>query len=97
MNRRNAVVSPFAIGMAPFSVIGQAPERTFRLGFHAVGARPADGALPELLRKALGDPGYGEGKNIADARLERLPELTAKGLGITIPQSLLLRADEVIE
>jgi hypothetical protein len=53
-------------------------------------------------RRGLGDSGYVDPENVAIeyrwARFEmRMNVKTAKALGITVPQSMLLRSDEVIQ
>ena len=67
-----------------------------------------EGAGYDALTEGLRRLGWIEGRNLtidrrgAGGQQERLPELvlnlkTARELGLTIPQSLLLRADEVIQ
>ena len=84
MNRRDTVFAFLALGAAPLAALAQPAGKVYSVGFLAGGGSPPDSALPAPLRKALGDLGYVEGKNIAytgrwaDAKVERLPELAAE-------------------
>ncbi len=62
----------------------QQAERIWRIGYLAGGPRPADGALPAPLRRALAERGYVAGKNAsffgrwAEGKQERLAALAAE-------------------
>jgi ABC-type uncharacterized transport system substrate-binding protein len=51
---------------------------------------PVAAHLMEALRQGLREQGYVEGQSIVNLK-------TAKALGLTIPQSLLVRADEIVQ
>jgi putative ABC transport system substrate-binding protein len=84
MNRRAFFVAVALSLLAMPLADAQQVGKTYRIGYLAVGARPADEAPPAALRQALQELGYSEGKNVtyvgrwADARRERLPELAAE-------------------
>ncbi len=80
MNRRDSVFAFVALVTVPLAVLPQPAGKIYRLGLLAGGGVPPDKALPALLRQALAELGYVEGKNVAytgrwaDAKLERLPD-----------------------
>jgi len=84
MNRRAFVSGLGAVLAAPQAAAGQSARKSWRLGFLAFGTRPADGAPPLVLRQALQELGYVEGRNIsyvgrwADAKQDRLAGLGAE-------------------
>ena len=82
------------------------------LGYLVTGTDAGFASLTTPFLHRLREIGYTDGRNIdiitryADADITRLPGLadelvinlkTAKALGLTVPDSLLARADEVIE
>src|SRR4030095_11744277 len=85
MNRR-AVARAIAAGIlvAPLTNYAQKLAKIPRIGFLSGGPPPADGSPPRVLRQALEDLGYVDGKNVtyvgrwAEGRTERLPELAGE-------------------
>src|SRR6185437_3212618 len=73
-----------ALVTVPLTAFAQQTTRVWKIGYLAVGPRPAEGAPPSSLRKALMELGYSEGKNVsyvgrwAEARRERLPALATE-------------------
>ncbi|HET8586176.1 MAG TPA: ABC transporter substrate-binding protein [Casimicrobiaceae bacterium] len=65
----------------PRAAAAQRPAKTWRVGYLAAGARPADDLPPAALRRALLELGYVPGRNVefvtrfAQGRSERLPDL----------------------
>ena len=68
----------------------QQPPKVWRIGFLSGGSSPADGALPVVLRQALKELGYVDGKDIsyvgrwADAKGDRLPRLAAELVALRV-------------
>ncbi|HYL80821.1 MAG TPA: ABC transporter substrate-binding protein [Candidatus Acidoferrum sp.] len=83
---RSALIASVALGILthPFLATAQPPQRLFRVGSLAAGARTPDGAPPAALREALRALGYIEGQNVtyearfAEAKMERLSGLAAE-------------------
>jgi len=83
---RYAFIVSVALGLlaAPFLAASQPPQKVFRVGLLAAGARTSDGAPPGALREALRELGYVEGQNVAyearfaEGKTERLPGLAAE-------------------
>jgi putative ABC transport system substrate-binding protein len=88
---RRRFISGVALGFVgvPFAQAQQA-AKTYRIGYLAAGARPADNAPPASLRHELEQLGYREGKNViyagrwAESRKERLPGLAAELVALQI-------------
>jgi putative tryptophan/tyrosine transport system substrate-binding protein len=80
----------------PLAALAQQQGKVWRVGYLSGGVRPADGAPPVVLRQALEELGYVEGKNAtftgrwAEAKIERLPGLAAELVGL--PVDLLVTA-----
>lgn len=92
---------------APLAAEAQPPAAVSRVGVLATGA-PSDATTRawDAFRQGLRDLGWVEGRNLefetrwAEGRIERQLVVnleTARVLQLTIPQALLLRADEVIK
>jgi putative ABC transport system substrate-binding protein len=83
---RYAFIVAVALGLltAPCVAAAQAPQKVFRVGLLAEGARTPDGAPPGPLRQALGKLGYVEGRNVtyearfAEGKMDRLAGLAAE-------------------
>ena len=83
---RYAFIVAVALGLltAPCVAAAQAPQKVFRVGLLAAGARTPDGAPPGLLRETLRELGYVEGRNVAhearfaEGNMDRLPGLVAE-------------------
>jgi len=91
MNRRQFLLTSLASALAaPRAAIAQPRTKTWRVGFLAGGARPADGVPPPSFRQALQELGYVEPRNVvyvarwADAKQERLPGLAAELVGLNV-------------
>jgi|KBSSwiStaDraftv2_1062776.scaffolds.fasta_scaffold52417_2 putative ABC transport system substrate-binding protein len=85
MDRRTIVRALCAGAMAmSFAIRAQQAAKMWRIGLLSGGPRPADGSLPPVLRRALADLGYVEGKNVtyigrwAEGNGEKLPGLAAE-------------------
>lgn len=85
MKRRHftGLASAAVLGLS-HSALGQPlAGKVWRLGFVSGAARPPDGAVPAVLRRALQELGYDEGKNVvyegrwAGAQPEKLPGFVA--------------------
>ncbi len=87
--RRKLLALAAAAAIAPRLVQGQAPGRTYRIAWLVVRPLwPGEGVpfLPYFnpFRERLAERGFVEGN-------------VARRLGVTLPQSILLRADRVID
>jgi hypothetical protein len=96
---------------APLGVEAQLAGKVWRIGYLDQGSAAPGRSYVDGLRQGLRDLGWVEGRNIvvdvrfAEGKTDQLPRLaaelvnpkTAKTLGLTIPPSLLQRADYVIE
>jgi putative ABC transport system substrate-binding protein len=99
MERRTVML---AIGgsllAAPFACYPQKPAKVWRIGLLSGGPRPADGAPPVALRRALEKLGYVDGKDVtftgrwAEANSERLPGFAAELVGLDVDLLLTIGA-----
>jgi putative ABC transport system substrate-binding protein len=79
---------------APLAASAQPAGKVYRIGYLGTVENPRGW---EAFVQRLRELGWAEGKNIAIERRFSEGKQTAKALGLTIPQSLLQRADEVIQ
>ena len=96
-----------ALLTAPLAGEAQTVGKVYRIGYLGYGGPGSDPSAIAGLRQGLRELGYVENQNIvveyryAEDRPDRLApliaELTNLKVGLTIPQSLLSRADEVIQ
>src|SRR5258708_39609879 len=91
MDRRTFVGSVAAgILAVPLAAPAQQTSKVWHIGYLAGGPRPSEGAPPAVLRKALQDLGYVDGRNViyvgrwAEAKTERLPSLAAELVGLKV-------------
>ena len=83
-----------ALLAGPVAGLGQAPAKTWHIGYLGAGVHPSDAAAPIALRQALHDLGYVEGRNVtyvarwAEARSERLAGLATELVALS-PDLLL--------
>jgi len=92
MERRhfNSFVAAAVLGLSGAASGQPAAGKVWRIGFISGSPRPPDGAVPAVLRKALQELGYDEGKNVvyegrwAAAQSERLPGLVADVLSLRV-------------
>ena len=92
MERRTVMLAIGGILLiaVPFVSHPQTTAKVWRVGFLAGGPHPADSAPPAALRKALGDLGYVDGKNItfegrwANANGELIPGLAAELVALNV-------------
>jgi putative ABC transport system substrate-binding protein len=75
---------------APLWSTAQPPDKVWRVGFLTAGARPPDGSPPEVMRQAMRDLGYVEGKNVsyaarfAEGRRDRVDALATELVGLNM-------------
>lgn len=84
MNRRDAVLALFALGVAPLRLMAQPSATVYRIGFLGGGLPSTSKAQVEGLRQGLRDLGYVEGRDFildfrwGEGRNDRLAELAAE-------------------
>ncbi len=92
MERRTVMlaIGGILLTAVPFASYAQTSAKAWRIGFLSGGPRPADSAPPAALRKALGELGYVDGKNItfegrwANANGELIPGLAAELVALNV-------------
>ena len=103
---RRSFLGPLALLAAPRVALAQPASKVWRVGYLSVASADLDGTnFADLWRRAAT---YVDkilkGANPADLPVEQPTKYelvinlkTAKALGLTLPQSLLLQADEVLQ
>jgi len=81
------IVSSGIVGISPW-VIAQPADKVWRIGFLSPGVRPPDDAPPAVLRQAMRDLGYVEGRNVmyfarfAEGKGNRMDALASELVGL---------------